>query len=208
VSGTKPPDKEPGTGRPEEHEGWHDGKIWVEPPPPPKPREIPTFGPDALAPPRIGLRTADGGLSARPVPHAMARRATASGAWLLVLLGAGAGIIAGSYNSWLAMGSPFGSPSASAIVDDGLGEVSLVAGIVLSVVALLIVGTGAGTLLKQLAAAASGAALSAAIYYLVLNFAILPMPSKAYPGWGLILVMVASLAAFVASCAITASTTD
>jgi hypothetical protein len=118
-------------------------------------------------------------------------------------------MIVGSCNSWLTPGSVFSSPSFSGIFDDGLGEVSLIAGIVLTLAALLMLGTGSLHLLAQIAAAAAGAGLAAAGYfwYSIYRLDFIPAFTTVgvHLGWGMFLVILSSLVAFVASCVISVS---
>jgi hypothetical protein len=144
-----------------------------------------------------------------PTPTLKRKRAAPSPAWHLLLVLGGAGMIAGSCNSWLASGSVFSSQGVSGIFGDDFGEVSLIAGIVLTLAALLMLRSGSLHLLGQLATGAAGAGLAAAGYfwYFIFRLDLIPdlRPFGAYPGWGMLLVILSSLVAFVASCAISVS---
>jgi hypothetical protein len=210
MSQTGPPEKGPEIGGTGHGDSGSRPRYWVEPPP--QPREDQSLEPEAKIAPPHSVETAGEGvpyLPSMPTPALRRNRAAASPAWHLLLVLGGAGMIAGSCNSWLTSGSVFSSQGVSGIFGDELGEVSLIAGIVLALAALLMLHSGSPHLLVQIATAAAGAGLAAAGYfwYSIFRLDLIPVlrPSGVYPGWGMLLVILSSFVAFVASCVISVS---
>ena len=212
MSQTGPPEKGPESGGTGHGDSGSRPRYWVEPPPPPQPREVRRPEPDARIAPSHSVETAGEGmpyLPSMPTPARRRNRAGAGPAWHLLLVLGGAGMILGSWNSWMSSGSVFDSRSVSGIFDDSLGEISLIAGVAITLATLLMLATGSSHLLAQLTAAAAGAGLAAAGYYwyAVHRLDLVPAVTtvSVHLGWGLFLVILSSLVAFVASCVISVS---
>ena len=136
------------------------------------------------------------------------KKAKSSAGWPVAFLLCAAGMIAGSRGTWATVDGT----TIAGIAHAGAGEVSLVGGVVLVAVtvALILLGGGVGPatrrLLGQLAAAAAGAGLGIAIY--VTDHIGSDFGGHAGMGWGLILVLVSSVAALIVSIAVTVTSVD
>jgi hypothetical protein len=126
------------------------------------------------------------------------------GALPLGLILSGAIMIAGSFGAWFTFSGVIiagrhlgGGGSVSGTSHGGSGWISFVAGVVLIVAGLAVLGSrGIGLRLwGQLAAAAAGAGLGIAIYTIV-NLSASAV-EQADAGWGLIVVLIASIGAFL-----------
>ena len=131
------------------------------------------------------------------------KRPTSAGAgWSSVLMVSGVGIIVGSVNAWVTLSSRFArvpfSVNLSGTEHGGYGWISLISGIILVVAGLgmLIGSSGLRRLLNPFAAAAAGASLGISIYYMDRIASILGVPG-AQVGWGVIVVLLASVVSLV-----------
>jgi drug/metabolite transporter (DMT)-like permease len=107
-------------------------------------------------------------------------------------------MIIGSANTWVTI-PHFATTSISGTEHGGEGWISLIAGIVLCIVgvALALSGDTGGQVLGQLAAAAAGAGFAVALYFTDHLGSL--GGSHAGIGWGLIVVLLASIAALIAA---------
>jgi hypothetical protein len=122
---------------------------------------------------------------------------------LLLLIG-GVGMIVGSLNQWLAI-PHIRASTFDGTAQGGPGEISLVAGIALVVVGILLAIFGGALsgvgrrLLSQVATAAAGAGLGISIYYVVHIHS--AGGQNAGLGWGLVVVLLACIAAMIGAIA-------
>jgi len=135
-----------------------------------------------------------------------------SGALPLGLMVTGAAMIAGSFGAWFTLSGLLiaghrlgGGASVSGTTHGGAGWISFVAGVVLIVagLAVLVSRSGVLRLWAQLAAAAAGAGLGIAIYTIVNTSSQEVLQTNV--GWGLIVVLIASIAAFLVALTIGAA---
>ncbi len=177
---------------------------------------------DATDPPTEGIETQKPPTSAPPDASAPTPTATTSSGssdradkkvktsagWPVAFFLCGIAMVVGSRQPWTTVGSS----TISGTAHGGAGEVSFVAGIVLIAVttALILLGgsllPATRRLLGQLAVGAAGAGFGISVY--VIDHLSAGFGSNASPGWGLILVLVASIAALITSVAVTVSATD
>jgi len=212
MSLTGPPEKGPETGGTGGGDAGSRPRYWVEPPPPPPPREERRLEPEVRIAPPHSVETAGEGvpyLPPRPAPARRRNRTAAGPVWHLLLVLGGAGMIFGSWNTWMITGTAFGSRNISGIYGDGFGEISLIAGIAVAFATLLMLATGSSDVLAQLTAAAAGAGLGASFYYwysVRIVGIVAPITTvSVHVGWGVFLVILSSLVALVSSCVISVS---
>jgi hypothetical protein len=171
--------------------------IWVEPPSPPKPREARVFEPGARVIPSESVEAAGQGVPYRPAtPTAPVTQATFGFGWLLVLMACGGAMIVGSFNAWLTVHGQSVSGMSGAF---SIANVSNIAGCVLVCSALVFAvarHTVLGDLVSQLMPAAAGAGLAATLYWL---WAESLYTHLRLVGWGVYLIVAASLVALVVS---------
>jgi hypothetical protein len=122
----------------------------------------------------------------------------------MVLLCSGVATIVGSVGSWYSVHSTlgFGGTSVAGTSHGGFGWIALISGVILVLAgaAMVFAGPAALRLLGQLAAMAAGASLGVSIY-LIDRFVSAPSPIAGV-GWGLILVVLASVVAAAAAVSI------
>jgi hypothetical protein len=155
------------------------------------------FEPGGRVIPSESVEAAGQGVPYFPAPPAPpATRATFGFGWLLVLMACGGAMIAGSFNPWWTVHGQSASGISPAV---SIGNVSNIAGCVLVCAALMFAvarHTVFGDLVSQLMPAAAGAGLAATLYWL---WALSLFTHLHLVGWGVYVIVAASLVALVVS---------